>query len=81
MLEQLRGRNLAHVGCTLGLLTGLVLGLVLATILVIVFSRVAAAADWAALLWLGMTFGLGALGYVLGGRYSARLWGPTAREE
>ena len=31
MLEQLRGRNLAHVGCTLGLLTGLAIGLALAT--------------------------------------------------
>ena len=65
MLEQLRGRNLAHVGCTLGLTAGLVLGLVLALIAITVAG---ADASLAALVWLGITFGLGALGYFLGGR-------------
>ena len=34
MLNELRGRNLAHVGCTLGLTLGLVLGLVAALVIV-----------------------------------------------
>jgi hypothetical protein len=73
MLDQLRGRNLAHVGCTLGLLIGLVLGLVAATaILALVAST--SAVGWAVVVWIGATVGLGALGYVIGGR-SSRLWG------
>lgn len=65
MLEQLRGRNLAHVGCTLGLTAGLVFGLVIALVAITVAG---ADASLAALVWLGITFGLGALGYFLGGR-------------
>jgi len=34
MLDELRGRNLAHVGCTIGLTLGLILGLVAALIIV-----------------------------------------------
>jgi hypothetical protein len=80
MLEQLRGRNLAHVGCTLGLLGGLILGLVVA-IIIIQIAQSAAAANWAAVAWLGLTFALGALGYYLGGRYSRRLWGTDSRND
>lgn len=69
MLEQLRGRNLAHVGCTLGLTAGLVLGLLLALAAIAVTG---ADASLAALVWLGVTFGLGALGYFLGGRSPRR---------
>jgi hypothetical protein len=69
MLEQLRGRNLAHVGCTLGLTAGLVLGLVIALAAIAVAG---ADASLAALVWLGITFGLGALGYFLGGRSPRR---------
>jgi hypothetical protein len=81
MLEQLRGRNLAHVGCTLGLFAGLVLGMIVATIIVIVFSQAATAASWATVAFFALTGGLGALGFFLGGRYSARLWGTERHHE
>lgn len=74
MLDQLRGRNLAHVGCTLGLTAGLVVGLILA-FLVIVLLNSDTGANWATLAFFAMTFGLGALGYYLGSRVSKRLWG------
>jgi len=74
MLNQLRGRNLAHVGCTVGLVAGLFLGMI-AGIIIISLVRTAAAADWAAFAWIGFTFALGLLGFVIGGQVSQRLWG------
>lgn len=76
MIEQLRGRNLAHVGCTLGLVLGLVLGMFLA----ILILAVAASVNWATAGWFGMTFALGAVGYILGDKVSQRLWGRTSDE-
>ena len=43
MLNQLRGRNLAHVGCTLGLTAGLLLGLIAALIVIQIMQNLAAA--------------------------------------
>ena len=80
MLEQLRGRNLAHVGCTIGLTLGLILGMVVAIIIIALFQA-ASAADWATFAFFGVTFGLGALGFYLGGRTSRRLWGTNDRAE
>lgn len=76
MLQQLRGRNLAHVGCTLGLVLGLVLGM-FAAIIIISLYRAAEAANWATLAFFAVTFGLGAIGYVSGSRLTRRLWGKT----
>jgi len=78
MLDQLRGRNLAHVGCTVGLTLGLLLGMV-AAIAVLVVVQTDSAAGWATLAFFGVTFALGALGYLLGGRTSERLWGAGSR--
>ena len=80
MLDQLRGRNLAHVGCTVGLTLGLLLGLI-AGIAVIYTTQRADAATTATFIWLGLTFGLGALGYILGGTISRRLWGDSSETE
>ncbi len=80
MLEQLRGRNLAHVGCTVGLTLGLLLGLVVGIAIIFITQR-ADAATTATIVWLALTFGLGALGYILGGRISRRLWGDTSEAE
>ncbi len=74
MLDQLRGRNLAHVGCTLGLVAGLLLGLIGALIVIQVMQSLAAV-NLATFLWIGATVALGALGYFLGGYISRRLWG------
>lgn len=76
MIEQLRGRNLAHVGCTLGLLLGLILGMFLA----ILVLTVAASVNWATFAWFGMTFALGGLGYIIGDRGSRRLWRNSSHE-
>ncbi|HEX9036865.1 MAG TPA: hypothetical protein VF808_07720 [Ktedonobacterales bacterium] len=74
MLEQLRGRNLAHVGCTLGLVLGLTFGLIAA---VVIINLVAApsATNIATAVWLGLTGLLGVGGYWIGGAVSRRLWG------
>lgn len=70
-MEQLRGRNLSHIGCTLGLTLGLLLGLILA----IVALRVAPSVNVAAGVFFGVTVALGLLGYALGGVATRRLWG------
>ncbi|HLZ22328.1 MAG TPA: hypothetical protein VKQ30_09415 [Ktedonobacterales bacterium] len=80
MLEQLRGRNLAHVGCTMGLVLGLIAGM-FAAILVISVYQAASAADWATFAFFTLTFGLGALGYYLGTRLTRRLWGSSEPRE
>jgi hypothetical protein len=72
MLDQLRGRNLAHVGCTLGLTLGLTLG-ILAGLVVSIVVRTPASLSLATFAFFAITFGLGALGYYLGGRSSQRL--------
>ncbi len=73
MLEQLRGRNLAHVGCTGGLVIGLGVGLLCAIVIIQIVPG-AASVNWATLAWFGLTFGLGLAGYIIGGRSSRRLW-------
>ncbi len=76
MLEQLRGRNLSHVGCTLGLTLGLFFGLFAALVIVTLMSA-PSAANIATAAWLGLTFVLGVSGYWLGGYISRRLWGKN----
>lgn len=80
MLDQLRGRNLAHVGCTFGLLVGLIVGMIAGIVIISLFSD-ASAASWAGLVWLAVTFALGAAGYVVGSRATARLWGNARRDD
>jgi len=74
MLDQLRGRNLAHVGCTMGLTLGLFIGLVVALVIIEVV-RAAGAVNWATIAWFGCTAILGGLGYFLGDRFSRQRWG------
>lgn len=78
MLDELRGRNLAHVGCTIGLTLGLFLGLV-AALIIVILVRATSATNWATVAWFGLTFALGAIGYWLGGRVSRRMWGDEMR--
>lgn len=78
MLNELRGRNLAHVGCTLGLTLGLVLGLA-AALVIVSLVRAASATDWATAAWLAVTFALGVVGYWAGGQFSKRLWGEEMK--
>lgn len=80
MLDQLRGRNLAHVGCTFGLLVGLVVGMIAGIVIISIFSS-PSAASWAGLVWLAVTGLLGATGYVLGVWATSRLWGEATRDD
>jgi len=79
MLDQLRGRNLAHVGCTLGLTGGLLLGLI-AAVVVIQVMRNSNGVNVATAVWLSATVLLGGLGYYLGGYVSRRLWGEKQNQ-
>lgn len=80
MLEELRGRNLAHVGCTIGLTLGLFLGLVVA-LAIVVLVRTTSATNLATVAWFGLTFALGVVGYWAGGKFSRRLWGNEVKRE
>jgi uncharacterized protein YacL len=81
MLDQLRGRNLAHVGCTIGLTAGLILGLVFGFLVIVVLNS-QSGLSWGTFVFFATVFGLGALGWVVGDRVSKRLWGQdtTTRE-
>lgn len=68
MMNKLRGRSLAHPGCLIGVTTGLILGIVLGGVLAI--ANVPFNVDM--LVWLGLTVGLGALGWVIGSAMSSR---------
>jgi hypothetical protein len=69
---QLRGRNLSHIGCTLGLTVGLFLGLIAAILVLRMWTWAEGTAVAAFAL---VTIGLGLLGFYLGGVTTRRLWG------
>jgi hypothetical protein len=68
MMKKLRGRNLAHPGCLIGVTIGLTVGIVLAAIL----ATMNVALNTVLLFWLGLTLGLGAIGWIVGDRLSSR---------
>lgn len=75
MMNRLRGRNLAHPGCTIGITIGLILGITLAGVLAVVNVPL-----WIDLLiWLGLTVVLGAIGWVIGSALSSRF--PVLEEK
>ena len=71
-MNQLRGRNLSHIGCTLGLTIGLFLGLVAAILILQMWTSAEGAAMAA---FAVVTIVLGLLGFYLGGVTTRRLWG------
>ncbi len=75
MMNKLRGRSLAHPGCLIGITTGLIVGIVLAGLLAM--ANVPFNTDL--LIWLGLTVGLGALGWVVGSALSSRF--PVLEEK
>ena len=62
MREQLQGRNLAHVGCMLGLIMGLSGGIALAWVLILHNASAVLALG----VWLALTIVLGATGFIIG---------------
>ena len=69
MMKRLRGRNLKHPGCLIGITVGLTFGIVIAGIMAAVYNI---ELNTILLFWLGLTIGLGAIGWVIGDRLSAR---------
>ena len=67
-MKKLRGRNLSHPGCLIGITVGLILGIVIAAIL----ATLNVALNIVLLIWLGLTIGLGAFGWILGNRLTSR---------
>jgi Na+-driven multidrug efflux pump len=67
MMKKLRGRNLAHPGCLIGVTAGLIVGIVLAAIL----ASMNVALNTDLLVWLGLTLGLGLIGWITGDRLSS----------
>lgn len=69
MLNQLRGRNLTHIGCTFGIILGMTIGLFVA---IAIFNLVqsASAPTLAFFTLVGVTVVLGGLGFYLGARLS-----------
>jgi hypothetical protein len=68
MMKKLRGRNLSHPGCLIGVTVGLTLGIVLAAVL----AALNIALNTDLLIWLGLTIGFGAIGWVIGDRLTSR---------
>lgn len=68
MIKRLRGRNLAHPGCLVGITLGLTVGIILAGILAV--NNVAL--NTVLLIWLGLTLVLGVLGWIIGDRLTSR---------
>lgn len=75
MMNKLRGRNLAHPGCLIGVTTGLILGIILGGVLAV--ANVPLGIDL--LLWLGFTVVLGAIGWIGGSALSSRF--PALEEK
>jgi hypothetical protein len=74
MMKRLRGRNLAHPGCLIGVTAGLSLGIILAG----VFALHNVSLNSVLLIWLGLTVGLGAIGWITGARLTSRF--PAGEE-
>lgn len=76
MMKKLRGRNLAHPGCLIGVTTGLIVGIVLAGMLAAIFN---VAFNTVLLVWFGLIIVLGIAGWIIGDRLSPRF--PVLEEE
>ncbi|MBE3559498.1 MAG: hypothetical protein IMW89_09760 [Ktedonobacteraceae bacterium] len=76
MMKQLRGRNLAHPGCLVGLTLGLTLGIIIAGFLASAFN---VALNIVLFVWFVVAFSLAAIGWIVGDRLSSRF--PPLEEE
>jgi len=70
MMKRLKGRNLKHPGCLIGVTAGLTIGIILAGVLATVFNVLL---NTLLLIWLGLTVGLGAIGWIVGSCLSSKL--------
>jgi hypothetical protein len=77
MMKRLRGRNLAHPGCLIGVTLGLIIGIILAGVLAVNFN---VAFNTVGLLWLAITVVLGAAGWIVGTILTPRFPAIAAEE-
>ncbi len=76
MMKRLRGRNLAHPGCLIGITAGLTIGIIIAGVMAGVFN---VPLTTVLLTWLGLTLFLALLGWIIGDRLSSRF--PAVEED
>lgn len=63
MMKMLRGRNLAHPGCLIGVILGTIIGIVLAGVLALTTHLSYTAVT---LSWFGLILLLGLIGWIIG---------------
>ncbi|HLY31754.1 MAG TPA: hypothetical protein VKQ36_12055 [Ktedonobacterales bacterium] len=80
MLQQLRGRNVTHIGCAVGLTIGLLLGM-FAAVGVIQLVASGAAVTLAVVALVGVTLGLGIIGFWVGWLFSPHGPAGSHKEE
>lgn len=68
MMKRMRGRNLAHPGCLIGITVGMVLGIIVAGVMAML--DIPLSADL--VVWLGMTVLLAIIGWITGSALSSR---------
>jgi hypothetical protein len=78
MINKLRGHNLTHPGCLVGVTTGLTIGIILAGVMAIAYN---VALNIDALTWLVLTVGLGAIGWIIGHRLTPRFAALESEEQ
>ncbi len=69
MMKRLRGRNLKHPGCLVGVTLGVILGIIIAGVMASVYNVPLNTILWT---WLAIILFLGALGWIIGSRLSSR---------
>jgi len=69
MMKSLRGRNLKHPGCLIGMTLGVILGIIIAGVMASKFNVPLNTILWT---WLAIVLFLSALGWILGSRLSSR---------
>jgi len=75
MMNKMRGRNLAHPGCLIGVTTGLIVGIILAGVMAM--NNISLNAIL--LTWLGLTVVLAVGGWITGSALSPRF--PALEEK
>ncbi|SRR5579875_1663807 len=76
MMKQLRGRNLKHPGCLIGVTLGMIIGITVAGVLAAKFNVAMYTDLW---VWFGIVIGLGIIGWITGDRLSSRF--PALEDE
>ncbi len=69
MMKNLRGRNLKHPGCLIGVTLGAVVGIIIAGVMAAKFNVPLNIVLWT---WLAIILFLAALGWIIGSRLSSR---------